>query len=292
MEVAPENTLESVDPSPSHSSPADPPTLPIFGRRHWLPFVLPLLVYMLSGQLEPVPPSANLPAPPTGETDSAPADAADNQDTAAESGFGLPYTWYPLVYTARILLTLAVMALALPAYRLFPFRVSPMAIGVGIVGIVVWVGVCSLALEQRFILPALSGLLGESGGRAAYNPLEQLGQRPAALAGFLAVRFLGLALVVPIIEEFFLRGFLVRFVQQAQWWKLPIGAAGAVGWLAVIVYAAASHPGEMFAAVLWFSLVTWLVARTGNIWDAVAAHAVTNLLLGVYVLWSGDWRLW
>jgi hypothetical protein len=48
----------------------------------------------------------------------------------------------------------------------------------------------------------------------------------------------------------------------------------------------------MFAAVVWFSLVTWLMIRTGNIWDCVAAHAVTNLLLGIYVLVSHDWHLW
>jgi len=47
-----------------------------------------------------------------------------------------------------------------------------------------------------------------------------------------------------------------------------------------------SHPGEVFAAVAWFSLVTWLMVRTRNIWDCVVAHAVTNLLLGVYVVGS------
>jgi hypothetical protein len=31
--------------------------------------------------------------------------------------------------------------------------------------------------------------------------------------------------------------------------------------------------------------------RTRNIWDCVAAHALTNLVLGCYVLASNDWRL-
>ena len=51
------------------------------------------------------------------------------------------------------------------------------------------------------------------------------------------------------------------------------------------------HPGELFAAAVWFSLVTWLMLRTRSIWDCVIAHAVTNLLIGLWVLWSGDWWL-
>jgi hypothetical protein len=44
--------------------------------------------------------------------------------------------------------------------------------------------------------------------------------------------------------------------------------------------------------VAWFSLVTWLMTKTRNIWDCVAAHSVTNALLGAWVLYSGDWFLW
>ena len=130
------------------------------------------------------------------------------------------------------------------------------------------------------------------GSRAAFNPYQQFDGQIAALIGFLAIRFFGLALVVPLIEEFFLRGFVARFVQDGSWWKLPIGSSAPIAWLAVIVYAVISHPGEMFAAAIWFSLVTWLVVKTKNIWDAVAAHAVTNLLLGIYVVSTNSWELW
>ena len=50
------------------------------------------------------------------------------------------------------------------------------------------------------------------------------------------------------------------------------------------------HPGEMLAAAAWFSLITGLMALTRNIWDCVVAHATTNLLLGVYVVATGEWR--
>jgi hypothetical protein len=48
---------------------------------------------------------------------------------------------------------------------------------------------------------------------------------------------------------------------------------------------------ELQVAAVWFSLVTWLMIRTRNIGDCVAAHAVTNLL-GIYVVTQHEWQLW
>jgi uncharacterized protein len=31
----------------------------------------------------------------------------------------------------------------------------------------------------------------------------------------------------------------------------------------------------------------WLVFRSGHLGDAITAHAITNFLLGVYVVWVG-----
>jgi membrane protease YdiL (CAAX protease family) len=59
-----------------------------------------------------------------------------------------------------------------------------------------------------------------------------------------------------------------------------------------IGFPALAHPGEVFASLAWFGMVTWLLIRTKNIWDCVAAHAITNLLLGIYVLTFDQWQLW
>ena len=61
---------------------------------------------------------------------------------------------------------------------------------------------------------------------------------------------------------------------------------------AIVAYAVLTHPSELIAAALWFLLVTWLVARSQNIWNAVAAHATTDLLLGVWVLAMKQFWLW
>ena len=99
----------------------------------------------------------------------------------------------------------------------------------------------------------------------------------------------GLVAVVPLIEEFFLRAFVMRFVIDADWWKVPFGTLTPVAIAAGTLLPMLLHPGEMFAAAVWFSLVTWLMYKTKNIWDCVVAHMITNLLLGFWVVLSGDW---
>ena len=247
----------------------------LLSQHPWLTFLLPFLVYMVAGSFEPAPPHES--------------------GVEADNWFGLRYEHYPLAYTVKIALTFAAMLFVLPGYRQFPFRISPLAIGVGVVGVVVWIGLSQLGLEERFVewlgaKSKLVGLLG-LGERPAYNPLAQLAANPAWAYAFLAIRFLGLALVVPIIEEFFLRGFLMRFVMSDRWWAVPFGQVTMLSVVVGTLFPVLYHP-EKLAALVWFSLVTWLMVRTKNIWDCVAAHAVTNLLLGIYVVTRGQWQLW
>lgn len=206
--------------------------------------------------------------------------------------FGLDYKQYPIVYTVKIALTVAAMIFVLPGYRQFPFHISPLAIGVGMFGVVLWIVLCKLHIERVLLAPlGLDKFLG-LGDRPAFNPLEELKDTPAWASAFLAIRFIGLALIVPIIEEFFLRGFLMRFVVREDWWRVPFGTLTTTAAVVGTAVPMMMHPGELLAAAVWFSLVTWLMTRTRNIWDCVAAHAVTNLLLGIYVVTQHQWHLW
>jgi CAAX prenyl protease-like protein len=109
---------------------------------------------------------------------------------------------------------------------------------------------------------------------------------------FLAVRFAALAVIVPVVEEFFLRGFLMRFFTKAEWWTVPLGTVTTGSAIVATVYAVLSHPSESMAALVWFTMITLLYARTRNLWDCVVAHGVTNAMLGCYILIWKDWTLW
>ena len=246
----------------------------VLERHRWLVFLLPLVVFMLVGSLEPGPPAVG--------------------DSAGwlPAWMAIPYQYYPWVYTIKLVLTCAAVVFVLPEYKEFPFRVSPLAILVGVAGIVVWVGLCSLGLEQRLLGPLGLGRFVELGTRPAFNPFKELRAYPAYWAwGFLAVRFFGLVVVVAVIEEFFLRGFVMRFMVDADWWAVPFGTVTVAAVLAGTVVPMLMHPAELFAAAAWFSLITVLMIKTRNIWDCIVAHAITNFLLGVYVVFSNEWHL-
>lgn len=280
--------VEETTPNQAPDVPSgSPPYEGALGSKSWVPYVLPFVVYMLFIPFEPAPPLDPL------------LTEGVERDPTLQDFLGITYAEYPLIYTAKVGTTVLVMLFMLPAYRKFPFHVSGLAVLVGAVGVVLWVLIAWLHLEPKILGPL--GLakvehlaLGE---RPAFNPFQQLAGQPGLMYGFLAIRLLGLAIVVPVIEEFFLRGWLMRWVMHPDWWKIPFGTVSGLAVIAGTGVPMLSHP-EVFAAAVWFSLVTWLMIRTKNIWDCVAAHVVTNLLLGLFVIsshwWSatGWWWLW
>ncbi|MCR4415883.1 MAG: CAAX prenyl protease-related protein [Thermoguttaceae bacterium] len=237
-------------------------------RHPWVTFVLPLGVYLLLTSLEP---SA--------------AEMPDGQTVVGAAS-------YPAVYLAKITLTGAALWFVWPGLARFPLRVSPWAGLVGLVGAGIWIGLCELPVHRALAAIGLDRL-ASLGARTGYNPFERLAGLPVAWAWtFVTVRFAGLVLLVPVAEELFLRGFLMRFVSAADWTEQPIGSLSRAAVAAVVIYPLATHPAvEWPAALVWFALVTALAAKTRNLWDCIAAHAVTNLLLGTYVVLFGAWRL-
>ncbi len=196
-------------------------------------------------------------------------------------------SWYPVNYSVACIVSLVAVILAFPGYLKIPLRVSPLAYLVGIGGIFVWIGLWYLDTEFLGL-----GAMIPGHSRAAFNPLDELKENPSWMYTFLAIRLAGLVLVIPIAEEFFMRGFLMRYIEDIDWDQIPMGMATWKSIVGIIVYGAVAHPGEVVAAVAWFGLVTWLYLHTKNVWDCVVAHALTNLLLAAYVLKTGTWELW
>ncbi len=129
------------------------------------------------------------------------------------------------------------------------------------------------------------------GTRTGFNPNREIAT-PAGIVFFLFVRFLGLVVVVPIVEELFYRGFLLRFVTDVDdFRRVPTGTFSAPALLANVVLFALSHPEWLAAAI--FALAMCLLLRyTKNLFTCILAHGVTNLLLGVYILHTGQWQYW
>ena len=196
-----------------------------------------------------------------------------------------------IVAITRLVITAAVIIWALRwIVKVFPVSVTPISIVVGLLGAAIWIGLCRANLESRLMMAI--GLSPDLlGGRTAINPWE-LFPSSAERWAFLVARFSLLVIAVPIAEELFLRGFLIRFLEHDDWESLPLDQIGMRGLIVPTIYGILSHPSEWIAAAVWFSLITLLMVRTRRFWDCVVAHAVTNAVLGAYIVWAQDWRLW
>jgi CAAX prenyl protease-like protein len=255
-------------------------TIQQYRRNPWIVCLLPFVVYMLVGSFEPSPPAPDAKPSVAGQT--------------IEDLQGEYQSQFRLSYALKIGLTLAAVFFVLPGYRGFPWRLHFSAIAVGLLGVVVWV---ALAKWQHHWMPWLadqSGIewLKSLGQRSGNNLLsEEFLADQTSRWLFFALRLFGLAVLVPIIEEFFIRGFLMRFVMGDRWWEVPFGTVNRTAVIAGTLVPILMHPQEALAALAWFSMVTWLMIRTRSIGDCILAHAVTNLAMAIYVISSGDWWL-
>ena len=201
---------------------------------------------------------------------------------------GLDAGSYPWGYAGVVAVTMAALGYSVRRCGVLrPHRRVTPGVVVGAVGIVLWIALSRLHLEQYVTawLPAWM----QPAARTAYDPWTQLGGMQAWL--FVAIRMVGLAVAVPLAEELFWRGFLLRWLIDPEWQQVPIGRFTPMSCLLVTIFFAAVHP-EWLAAALYCLLINGLLYRTKDLWQCVVAHGVSNLLLGIYVVTFREWWLW
>ena len=124
-----------------------------------------------------------------------------------------------------------------------------------------------------------------------WNPHDHFGPQ-SGLAWFLIfVRVLGSSLVVPPLEEVFYRSFLYRYIVNPGFQGVELGLFERTAFLITSAIFALVHfewLPALICAFVYQSLVIWK-KRLG---DAITAHAVTNFLLGLWVIWKGAWHFW
>ncbi len=104
-------------------------------------------------------------------------------------------------------------------------------------------------------------------------------------------RLLGFALVVPVMEELFWRSLVLRWIDRHDFQSLAPRDVSWRAFLITTVLFAVEHE-RWFAGAVAGAAYNWLYIRTGNLWVPVAAHAVTNGVLGIWVLYTGRWEFW
>lgn len=116
---------------------------------------------------------------------------------------------------------------------------------------------------------------------------------PGMYWGTVLARFFRLVIIVPIVEEVFWRGFLMRYLIRENFTSVPFGQYTHLSFWGVTVAFALAHWGPDFiAALITGALFGWVAIRTKSLTATILAHAVTNLLLGLYIMRTAQWGFW
>jgi len=182
------------------------------------------------------------------------------------------------MYLAKTAVGLWLVLLTRRYVREMRWKLSWEAMVAGVAVFAVWVG-----LNDYY--PKLGG------AGPAWNPNNRFGDGSALALLFIAVRILGSTFVVPPIEEVFYRSFLYRYLVKNDFLSIPLGAFAWTPFLATSAVFGFAH-FEWLAGVLCGLAYQGLVCWKKRLGDAMTAHAVTHLLLGLWVVYRGAWQFW
>jgi CAAX prenyl protease-like protein len=158
------------------------------------------------------------------------------------------------------------------------WAVSWEAIVIGIFVFVMWVGI-----DDWY--PKFQSAGAES------NPHDVFGRNSGLAWMFLIVHLLGSTFVVPPLEEVFYRSFLYRYLVNMNFLAMPLCQFHGLSFTVTAIIFGSTHY-QWLAGILCGVAYQWLVIRKDRLGDAMTAHAITNFLLGVYVIWRGAWKFW
>jgi len=108
----------------------------------------------------------------------------------------------------------------------------------------------------------------------------------------LTLRSLRAILIVPIVEELFWRGWLMRWLIKPEFEEVPLGAFTRNSFWLVALFFALEHGPYWEVGFLTGAVYNWWMVRTKRLSDLYLTHAVTNACLCGYVLATGRWEYW
>lgn len=185
------------------------------------------------------------------------------------------YIFYPL----KILLICYVLILFRRAYSELGGRVNPMEIFwsviAGAVVFVLWIN-----MDWAF---------ATAGKVEGFNPY--LHGSATVVWVLIGIRLFGAVVVVPIFEELFWRSFIIRYIIDNDFLKVPLGKFTWASFIVTSIFFGIEH-NLWLAGIAAGVVYTLLLYRTKKLLCPIISHGVTNLLLGIYVLQSGNWQFW
>jgi CAAX prenyl protease-like protein len=182
------------------------------------------------------------------------------------------------LYPAKIAVVALLLALFWRHYsELRHFRLSSTqtltALVTGVVVLILWV-----SLDAGWMI---------IGSPSGFDPRSQ-GQIDWLLV---AIRIAGAALVVPVMEELFWRSFLMRWIVSPDFESVESSQLGLKSFVITVLLFGVEH-NLWLAGIVAGAAYSLLYMRHRTLWSPILAHAVTNGLLGIWVVRTGNWSYW
>ena len=162
-----------------------------------------------------------------------------------------------------------------------PFWASSIALGAGVFAL--WIAPDALIPGWRshpIFQNAITGRITTSIEPSEWTPL------------MLALRTARAALLVPVLEELFWRGWLPRWIQDTKFSTIRLGTYTPLAFWETAVLFAAEHGPFWEVGLLTGVIFNLWMLRTRSLGDLILTHAVTNLALSLYVIGTGRWMFW
>ncbi len=202
----------------------------------------------------------------------------------------LPMNDVGLRYALQVSVSLLALLVLRPwrYYAALDIRLLPLSCVVGVGVAVIWILPESRWIQQ---VPVLYEFYGRYFIRGSDSGSGQLFAPDHCGWFFSLIRLGGSAFVIAVIEEFFWRGFFMRWLAKMDFLSVAPAKVGPwVFWVTAIAFGFEHNRWlvGILAGLAYGQFYRW----TGNIYAVAVAHVVTNLLLGLYVLASGSYYFW
>ena len=182
------------------------------------------------------------------------------------------------IYPLQTLLCAALLIFFRREYELHSLRRPIFTILIALLVFVLWI-----APQQLFGFPPR--LVG-------FDP-DLLAGSPGLYWSTLFLRFVRLAVVVPLVEEIFWRGFLLRYLIAERFETVSFGTFSWLSFSVVTVAFCFSHSRPDWpAALLTGALYNVVAYRTKSLSSCILAHGLTNLALGLWIVTTKEWGFW
>jgi len=192
---------------------------------------------------------------------------------------------YPASYVLKTLLAAGLLWWFWGHYTKIRWTSLGWGLAIGALVVLQWVGMETLILRAWPDYPRLAK-------PDVFDPFAHFSEPWQAWA-FIAIRWAGASLVVPVMEELFWRDFLWRsIVRPGDFKAAPVGQWNVKAFIVVAIVFGAGVHNEWLTATVCGVIYGGLLVWTRSLGACIVAHGVTNFLLGGYVLIWRDWKFW